>query len=104
VSQDGQRRDGFQLLGVSEYRDRRSWPCPGLGHVSEDALEQFEIEALYATYVERQERDANRFADEAQAIPGHAGLRRSDRPVGGAARKAERIRPERWHRPAASTA
>jgi tRNA uridine 5-carboxymethylaminomethyl modification enzyme len=43
---------------------------PGACDVSEDALEQLEIEALYATYVERQERDAQALArDEAQAIP-----------------------------------
>jgi tRNA uridine 5-carboxymethylaminomethyl modification enzyme len=71
VSQDGQRRDGFQLLAFPDIGidDLRSL-CPGLDDVSEDALEQLEIEALYATYVERQERDAQSLArDEAQAIP-----------------------------------
>jgi 16S rRNA (guanine527-N7)-methyltransferase len=71
VSQDGQRRDGFQLLAFPDIGidDLRSL-CPGLDDVSPDALEQLEIEALYATYVERQERDAQSLArDEAQAIP-----------------------------------
>jgi tRNA uridine 5-carboxymethylaminomethyl modification enzyme len=71
VSQDGQRRDGFQLLAFPDIGidDLRPF-CPDLAGVSSDALEQLEIEALYATYVERQERDAQSLArDEAQAIP-----------------------------------
>ena len=44
--------------------------CPDLNDVADEALEQLEIEALYATYVERQERDAAALArDEAQPIP-----------------------------------
>jgi tRNA uridine 5-carboxymethylaminomethyl modification enzyme len=61
----------FQLLAFPDIGidDLRSL-CPEAGDVSEDALEQLEIEALYATYVERQERDAQSLArDEAQAIP-----------------------------------
>jgi tRNA uridine 5-carboxymethylaminomethyl modification enzyme len=62
----------FPAAGLSRHRDRRSEiPVPGAWtDVSPDALEQLEIEALYATYVERQERDAQALArDEAQAIP-----------------------------------
>jgi tRNA uridine 5-carboxymethylaminomethyl modification enzyme len=71
VSQDGQRRNGLQLLafpkiGIDDLRPL----CPGLDGVSSEALTQLEIEALYATYVERQERDAEALArDEAQEIP-----------------------------------
>jgi tRNA uridine 5-carboxymethylaminomethyl modification enzyme len=44
--------------------------CPGLDSVPPEALEQLEIDALYATYVERQERDVQALArDEAHAIP-----------------------------------
>jgi tRNA uridine 5-carboxymethylaminomethyl modification enzyme len=71
VGQDGQRRDGFQLLafpniGIDDLRPI----CPGLDSVPPEALEQLEIDALYATYVERQERDVQALArDEAHAIP-----------------------------------
>jgi tRNA uridine 5-carboxymethylaminomethyl modification enzyme len=71
VSQDGQRRDGFQLLAFPNIGIEALRPlCPGLDGVTPEALEQLEIEALYATYVERQERDVQALArDEAQVIP-----------------------------------
>ena len=71
VSQDGQRRNGLQLLafpkiGVDDLRKL----FPGLDGVSAEALTQLEIEALYATYVERQDRDAEALSrDEAHEIP-----------------------------------
>jgi tRNA uridine 5-carboxymethylaminomethyl modification enzyme len=69
-------RTGNDATGFSCWPSRISGSttfvrfCPDLADVSSDALEQLEIEALYATYVERQERDAQALArDEAQAIP-----------------------------------
>ena len=71
VSQDGQRRNGLQLLafpniGIDDLRPF----CPGLDGISGEALTQLENEALYATYVARQQRDAEALSrDEAQEIP-----------------------------------
>jgi len=71
VSQDGQRRNGLQLLafpniGIDDVRPF----CPGLDGISGEALTQLENEALYATYVARQQRDAEALSrDEAQEIP-----------------------------------
>jgi tRNA uridine 5-carboxymethylaminomethyl modification enzyme len=46
------------------------WPSARVAGQCRRTLEQLEIEALYATYVERQERDVQALArDEAQAIP-----------------------------------
>lgn len=73
VSQDGQRRNGLQLLAFPNIGmdDLRSI-YPDLENVSAEALNQLEIEALYATYVERQQRDAEALArDEAHPIPEH---------------------------------
>jgi tRNA uridine 5-carboxymethylaminomethyl modification enzyme len=105
VSQDGQRRDGFQLLAFPDIGiDDLAIPVPGLDDVSEDALEQLEIEALYATYVERQERDAQALArDEAQAIPDTLDY---DDLTGLSAELRGKLRafvPARWRRPAGST-
>ncbi len=71
VSQDGQRRDGLQLLAFPNIAMDDLKPlCAGLDEVSPEALTQLEIEALYATYVDRQQRDAEALArDEAQPIP-----------------------------------
>lgn len=71
VSQDGQRRDGLQLLAFPSIGIGDLMPlCPELEAVSEEALTQLEIEALYATYVERQENDAQALQrDEAMTIP-----------------------------------
>jgi tRNA uridine 5-carboxymethylaminomethyl modification enzyme len=71
VSPDGQRRDGFQLLafpniGISEMLA----VLPGLADISDDVLTQLKTDALYATYVERQARDAKALQkDELQVIP-----------------------------------
>jgi tRNA uridine 5-carboxymethylaminomethyl modification enzyme len=71
VSQDGQRRNGLQLLAFPSIGMEDLKPLyPELADVSAEALAQLEIEALYATYVERQDRDAQALArDEAQPIP-----------------------------------
>jgi tRNA uridine 5-carboxymethylaminomethyl modification enzyme len=71
VNQDGVRRNGMQLLafpdiGVSDLRPL----VPELDGLRDDILEQLEIEALYATYVQRQKRDAEALArDEGEVIP-----------------------------------
>lgn len=71
VSQDGQRRNGMQLLAFQEITiGHLERFCPVLETLPEEIREQLEIDALYATYVERQERDAQALVrDEGQAIP-----------------------------------
>jgi tRNA uridine 5-carboxymethylaminomethyl modification enzyme len=71
VNEDGQRRDGMQLLAFPTISvgDLKS-VIPGLADLDEDVLEQLEIEALYATYVDRQAKDAAALArDEETEIP-----------------------------------
>lgn len=71
VNQDGQRRDGMQLLAFPEIKLANLYPfAPTLRELPDGIKDQLEIEALYATYVERQKRDAEALArDERQAIP-----------------------------------
>ncbi len=71
VNQDGIRRDGTQLLAFPDIglADLQSL-APDLGALPDDIREQLETEALYATYVARQKRDAEALArDEQQVIP-----------------------------------
>ncbi len=73
VSQDGARRTGFQLLAfpdvdfatLATLNDR-------FGAVDAETRRQLEKDALYANYIERQNRDAERVKrDEAHEIPDH---------------------------------
>jgi tRNA uridine 5-carboxymethylaminomethyl modification enzyme len=71
VNADGQRRTGQQLLafpdiGIADL----DLVCPELKSLPAEIRGQLEIEALYATYVDRQSRDAAALErDEAQIIP-----------------------------------
>ena len=71
VNQDGRRRSAFDMLSLPDVsRDdvRRVWP--ELSAVDEATLEQVEIEAGYAVYLDRQSADiARRKAEEELAIP-----------------------------------
>lgn len=71
VNSDGQRRNGLQLLAFPDISMPDLDPIiPGLDALPVEIREQLEIEALYATYVERQARDAAALQrDEAQVIP-----------------------------------
>jgi tRNA uridine 5-carboxymethylaminomethyl modification enzyme len=71
VNQDGRRRDGVQLLAFADISlsDLESL-APGLVDLPNEIREQLEIEALYATYVKRQQRDAEALMrDENEMIP-----------------------------------
>ncbi|MBM3517733.1 MAG: tRNA uridine-5-carboxymethylaminomethyl(34) synthesis enzyme MnmG [Alphaproteobacteria bacterium] len=72
VNGDGVRRTGLNLLaypGMSVARLRVIWPA--LGALAPSVVEQLEIEALYAGYLQRQEADIAAFErDEALALPG----------------------------------
>jgi tRNA uridine 5-carboxymethylaminomethyl modification enzyme len=71
VNADGQRRTGQQLLAFPGIRIADlDLVCPELKSLPAEIREQLEIEALYATYVDRQSRDAAALErDEAQIIP-----------------------------------
>ena len=95
INQDGQRRSGMDLLAFPDTRlgDLVALDA-GLGDIDAETAEQLEIEALYATYVARQARDADALRrDEGHAIPedftydGVSGLSTELRG------KLERIRP-----------
>jgi len=71
VNQDGKRRDAIELLAYPTiaYADlAQIWP--ELGTLPKQVVEQLEIEALYAGYLERQEADVAAFRrDENLALP-----------------------------------
>ena len=71
ITQDGKRRTGTRLLAYPEITmDRLSALWPELGELRQDVVEQMEIEARYATYLERQNADIEAFRrDEALEIP-----------------------------------
>jgi len=72
VNQDGRRRDAMELLAYPSiaFTDLlRVWP--ELGALPVPVVEQLEIEALYAGYLERQEADVAAFRrDENLTLPG----------------------------------
>ncbi|MGF1608626.1 MAG: tRNA uridine-5-carboxymethylaminomethyl(34) synthesis enzyme MnmG [Kiloniellales bacterium] len=72
VKRDGVRRSAFDLLrhpGVDLARLASIWP--ELGSLAPAVVEQLEIEAGYAGYLERQEADIHAFRrDEALRLPG----------------------------------
>jgi tRNA uridine 5-carboxymethylaminomethyl modification enzyme len=71
VNQDGQRRNGMQLLAFPDISVADLDPLvPDLGGLPSEIREQLETDALYATYVERQRRDAEALRrDEGEIIP-----------------------------------
>jgi len=72
VRQDGVRRSAMDLLGLTGFPElARIWP--ELGSMPPDIVEQLEIDAQYAGYLDRQNADIIAFRkDEARALP--AGL------------------------------
>ncbi|MCP5412794.1 MAG: tRNA uridine-5-carboxymethylaminomethyl(34) synthesis enzyme MnmG [Alphaproteobacteria bacterium] len=93
VRQDGVRRTASQLLGLTDFPTlARIWP--ELAGFATDTVEQLEIDAQYAGYLDRQDADILAFRrDEARALPAGldygavAGLSNEVR------QKLERIRP-----------
>ncbi len=71
INQDGQRRNGMDLLAFPDVDlAHLDALIPGFAQLTPEIREQLAIEALYKTYVERQQRDAAALLrDEAQAIP-----------------------------------
>jgi len=72
VRQDGVRRSALDLLSLTDLAQlTRIWP--EIGEIAPDIVEQLEIDAQYAGYLDRQEADILAFRrDEARALP--AGL------------------------------
>ncbi|MGE4063910.1 MAG: tRNA uridine-5-carboxymethylaminomethyl(34) synthesis enzyme MnmG [Rhodospirillaceae bacterium] len=71
VNQDGARRNGLNLLAMPEmnYERLRAF-FPDLPQASPHVVEQLEIEARYAGYMERQTADIRAFRrDEAMRLP-----------------------------------
>lgn len=71
VSSDGQRRSGMELLAFSSVSfDQLAGLIPDLVEIDGKTARQVEIEALYQTYVDRQNRDAEALRrDERFEIP-----------------------------------
>ncbi|MEQ8399026.1 tRNA uridine-5-carboxymethylaminomethyl(34) synthesis enzyme MnmG [Thalassobaculum sp.] len=71
VNQDGQRRRAWDLLGhagVSREQILQAWP--EIATIPPGILDQLSIEALYASYLERQDIDIQAFRrDEALVLP-----------------------------------
>jgi tRNA uridine 5-carboxymethylaminomethyl modification enzyme len=66
INQDGQRRSAYDLLSYSEisFNDLKDKIWPELSSVSSLIIEDIEIEALYARYMNRQESDAKLLRSE----------------------------------------
>jgi tRNA uridine 5-carboxymethylaminomethyl modification enzyme len=71
VSQDGQRRSAFDLLGIPDVDfDRIIAVWPELAAISPETREQLTRDAMYARYTDRQASDAEALRrDEALQIP-----------------------------------
>lgn len=71
VKQDGTRRSGFELLAFQDVTwDHLKTLEPALGSIDDDIVSQIGKDALYATYIARQDRDiALMRRDEAHVIP-----------------------------------
>ncbi len=71
VSADGARRSAYDLLAFPEVTFETVLAMePAFAEVDDATRRQLERDALYANYIERQERDVEAMArDEAQAIP-----------------------------------
>jgi tRNA uridine 5-carboxymethylaminomethyl modification enzyme len=72
IRQDGVRRSAFDLLSLTGFPElARIWP--ELGSMEAEIVEQMEIDAQYAGYLDRQDADILAFRrDEGRALP--AGL------------------------------
>jgi tRNA uridine 5-carboxymethylaminomethyl modification enzyme len=71
VNRDGVRRDGLQLLSLPNVEFERLIAIEsGLGECPDWAREKLQVEAHYAVYLERQEREIQRLdQDRARVIP-----------------------------------
>ena len=72
INKDGRRRTAFELLaypGIDLTRLRPVWP--EIGNITPKIAAQLEVDARYASYIERQEADVLAFRkEEGVRIPG----------------------------------
>ncbi|MDG3041453.1 tRNA uridine-5-carboxymethylaminomethyl(34) synthesis enzyme MnmG [Roseicyclus marinus] len=71
INQDGQRRTGMDILAFPDIAPTQIDPLlPAFADLPDEIRTQLAIEALYRTYVDRQQRDADALRrDEALTIP-----------------------------------
>lgn len=71
VNQDGNRRDGIQVLAFPNVQFEDIVPLfPELDATEKDIREQVERDALYSNYIQRQQKDVDALRrDESQVIP-----------------------------------
>ena len=71
VNEDGQKRTGFDLLAFPDVSaSDLDGLVSGWGELADDTKKQLQREALYANYIERQQRDIDRLKkDEGYIIP-----------------------------------
>jgi len=95
LRQDGNRRNALDLLslpGIEFQKIVEVWPA--LSDLAPDVVEQLEIDAQYAGYLDRQEADIIAFhRDEALKLPGDLDYRGVAGLSAEAAQKLEAIRP-----------
>ncbi|MEX0694688.1 MAG: tRNA uridine-5-carboxymethylaminomethyl(34) synthesis enzyme MnmG [Rhodospirillales bacterium] len=96
INQDGVRRDGLDLLrypGIDFTRLVSLWP--ELNTARKDVIEQIEIEAMYASYLERQDADIQALRrDESLELPGDLDYGRIPGLSNEVRDKLGRVRPE----------
>ena len=101
-NQDGARRSAFQLLAFPEITfDHLLQLDPDLAMIPEEARVQLARDALYANYIERQQRDIDVMRrDEMQEIPADMDFSRIDGLSNELKLKLGRARPSNLHQAA----
>jgi tRNA uridine 5-carboxymethylaminomethyl modification enzyme len=101
-NQDGTRRSAFQLLAFPEITfDHLLQLDPDLATIPEEARVQLSRDALYANYIERQQRDIDVMRrDEMQEIPADMDFSRIDGLSNELKLKLGRARPTNLHQAA----
>jgi len=101
-NQDGTRRSAFQLLAFPEITfDHLLQLDPDLATIPEEARVQLARDALYANYIERQQRDIDVMRrDEMQEIPAEMDFSRIDGLSNELKLKLGRARPTNLHQAA----
>ncbi|MDD9707800.1 tRNA uridine-5-carboxymethylaminomethyl(34) synthesis enzyme MnmG [Seohaeicola sp. SP36] len=102
MNQDGSRRSAFQLLAFPEVTfDHLLQLDPALSAIDHEAREQLAKDALYANYIDRQQRDIDVMRrDEMQEIPADFEFAGIDGLSNELKMKLGRVRPSNLHQAA----
>ena len=102
MNQDGSRRSAFQLLAFPEVTfDHLLQLDPALSAIDHEAREQLSKDALYANYIDRQQRDIDVMRrDEMQEIPADFEFAGIDGLSNELKMKLGRVRPSNLHQAA----